>query len=292
MISNPTLNLKTPDIALILRDILDTAFKEDIGFGDITSASVLPDQFRTGVFIAKMDGVLSGTGAIEDGYQMLDTSVDVQLRKRDGDRVQAGDQIAEAKGSVGVLLTGERVILNILQHLSGIATQTAKVVDSMKGSNTRICDTRKTLPGLRALQKYAVRCGGGYNHRLRLDDGVIIKDNHIKAAGGICEAVEMVREQVGLMVNIEVECENKNQVREAIEVGADIIMLDNRTPEEATELCRLIPDNIIVELSGGINVETAKKYAYCGADYISIGALTHSVKALDISFNLLTDQDQ
>lgn len=292
MISHPSLKLKTPDIALILRDILDTAFKEDIGFGDITSSSVLPDQLRTGVFIAKMDGVLSGTGAIEDGYRMLNASVDVQLQKRDGDTVQAGDQIAEVKGPVGVLLTGERVILNILQHLSGIATQTAKVVDAMKGSNTRICDTRKTLPGLRALQKYAVRCGGGYNHRLRLDDGVIIKDNHIKAAGGIREAVEMLQEQVGLMVNIEVECENENQVREAIEAGADIIMLDNRTPEEATELCRLIPDNIIVELSGGINVEIAKKYAYCGADYISIGALTHSVKALDISFNLLTDQDQ
>lgn len=291
MISHPSLKLKTPDIALILRDILDTAFKEDIGFGDITSSSVLPDQLRTGVFIAKMDGVLSGTGAIEDGYRMLNASVDVQLQKRDGDRVQAGDQIAEAKGPVGVLLTGERVILNILQHLSGIATQTAKVVNAMKGSNTRICDTRKTLPGLRALQKYAVRCGGGYNHRLRLDDGVIIKDNHIKAAGGIREAVEMVLEQIGLMVNIEVECENEHQVREAIEAGADIIMLDNRTPEEATELCRLIPDNIIVELSGGISVETAKKYAYCGADYISIGALTHSVKALDISFNLLTDQD-
>lgn len=279
--------IDTPDIRFLLREILETGFKEDFGSGDVTSSSVLSHTLQKGFFTVKKPGVLSGIEAVGVGYHMLDHSVDVNLLKMDGDPVQPGDHIAEVEGPVQVLLTGERVILNVLQHLSGIASYTAKTVEAMKGSSTRICDTRKTLPGLRTLQKYAVRCGGGFNHRLRLDDGVMIKDNHIKAAGGIRQAVQAAKKNTGLMVKIEVECESAEQVREAVEAGVDIIMLDNRTPEEVMELCREIPDHIIVELSGGIDAETAGQYARCGADYLSIGALTHTVQALDISFNLL-----
>lgn len=273
-------------ILLELRKVLETALKEDLGFGD-TTGEILPAGFTVkGKFSAKSEGILAGTAAIETGYALLDDSVEVQVLKGDGERVRPGDVIAEVRGSARSLLACERVILNLIQHLSGIATSTAVAVDALKGSSTRICDTRKTLPGLRALQKYAVRCGGGFNHRMRLDDGIMIKDNHIKAAGGIPEAVESARKKTGLMVKIEVECETRDQVLQAVNAGADIIMLDNRTPEEAAELRRIIPENIIVELSGGIQPGTIGKYRDCGADYISIGALTHSVRALDISFNL------
>ena len=173
-----------------------------------------------------------------------------------------------------------------MQHLSGIATSTAEVVGLLDDELITITDTRKTLPGLRALQKYAVTCGGGKNHRFRLDDGVMIKDNHIKAAGSITKAVELVRENIGHMVKIEVETESKEQVLEAVKAGVDVIMLDNRTPEEVKKLVKLIPEEILVEVSGGINPNNIKGYKGCGANVISLGWLTHSVKALDISFNL------
>jgi nicotinate-nucleotide pyrophosphorylase (carboxylating) len=224
--------------------------------------------------------------AIRLGYDMLDPFVTTELLKADGDTVRKGDLIAKIGGPVRVLLAGERVILNVLQHMSGIATKTASAVNELEGSSTRICDTRKTLPGLRALQKYAVRCGGGYNHRMRLDDGIMIKDNHIAAAGSITQAVKIARKHAGLMVKIEVECETEEQVKEAVEAGADIIMLDNQTPESAADLCAIIPDNIIIELSGGMAPETVGNYKNCGAHYISMGSITHSVSALDISFVL------
>lgn len=273
-------------IAISLRKCLETGFEEDLGFGDITSSSVLPDTNTGGEFIAKADGVIAGIDAISLGYHVLDPSVHVTLLARDGDFVREGDRLAEVQGSVRSLLTGERVILNILQHMSGIASKTALAVKELQGSNTRVCDTRKTLPGLRALQKYAVRCGGGYNHRMRLDDGVMIKDNHITAAGSITKAVELARSQAGLMVKVEVECETEDQVKEAIAAGADIIMLDNQTPESAKRLCQMIPDPIITELSGGITAETIGKFKACGAHYISTGSVTHSVTAFDISFVL------
>lgn len=260
-------------------------FAEDTGFGDITS-SLLPDHSVTGYYTAKETGIISGIHAISTGYKLFDEMVKVNLHVDDGDVVQRGDRLAEAEGSVRTLLSGERVILNILQHMSGIATATAAAVRMLEGSKTRVCDTRKTLPGLRALQKYAVRCGGGFNHRLRLDDGVMIKDNHIAAAGSITRAVELARQQTGLMVKIEVECENGKQVEEAVRAGADIIMLDNQTPESAAGLCKVIPDHIMIELSGGITQDTIGKYKNSGADYISSGSITHSVKALDISFTL------
>lgn len=270
---------------LSLKQTLQTGFEEDFGFGDISSA-ILPEKLIKGEFIAKADGVISGIDSILLGYQILDETVEVQYLVSDGDRVEPGDCIARVDGSVRALLTSERVILNILQHMSGIATKTAMAVKELKGSNTRVCDTRKTLPGLRALQKYAVRCGGGYNHRMRLDDGVMIKDNHIAASGSITKAVELARKQIGLMVKVEVECETEAQVKEAIDAGADIIMLDNQTPESAKKLCEVIPDPIITELSGGITTETIGKFKDCGAHYISTGSVTHSVAAFDISFVL------
>lgn len=265
---------------------LETGFSEDIGFGDISSALLPEDKIVEGSFISKEEGVLAGVSAISIGYQMLDDAVQVTMLRNDGDAVKAGDLIATISGSACSILCGERVILNIVQHLSGIATKTAVAVKSVAGSGTRICDTRKTLPGLRSLQKYAVRCGGGFNHRMRLDDGVMIKDNHIAATGSITKAVEAARSSAGLMVKVEVECETEAQVKEAVKAGADIIMLDNNTPEQAAELIKLIPDSIIIELSGGITAETAGEYKNCGADYISLGTLTHSVTALDISFVL------
>ena len=273
-------------VTLSLKQMLTSAFQEDMGFGDLTVDSILSDSDEAGVFIAKAPGVLAGLRSIRLGYQILDPAVSVNLLKTDADPVKPGDVIAEVEGPVSALLTGERVILNMIQHLSGIATATAGAVEAVGENGPRICDTRKTLPGLRSLQKYAVRCGGGFNHRFRLDDGVMIKDNHIAAAGSIRAAVEAVRSRVGLMVRVEVECETREQVVEAVEAGADIIMLDNKSPEEVVALRREIPPQILVELSGGITTETVGRYRETGADYISLGSLTHSVTALDISFNL------
>lgn len=270
-----------------LRSLLKKAFKEDLGFGDLTSSTIFSaDKYSTGTFTVKDAGVVAGLAIIEEGYHQLDRSIEVSLFRQDGSHVEPGDVIAEVHGPTAYLISGERVILNLLQHLGGIATATARAVKALDNAQIRICDTRKTLPGLRMLQKYAVWCGGGFNHRYRLDDGVMIKDNHIAAAGSITEAVQQVREKVGLMVRIEVETETKEQVLEAVEAGADIIMLDNQSPEEAKELAALVPEHIITELSGGITEQTIGAYKNSNVDYISLGYLTHSVTALDISFNL------
>ena len=218
----------------------------------------------------------------------MEEDVNVNLLKKDGDSVDIKERIAEVEGPTQVLLSAERVILNLVQHLSGIATSTAEVIRFLDDPTIEIVDTRKTLPGLRVLQKYAVTCGGGKNHRFRLDDGVMIKDNHIKAAGSITKAVELVRSNIGHMVKIEVETESEDQVLEAVTAKADVIMLDNRTPKEIKELVKLIPDEILVEVSGGITPNTISSFKDCGADVISLGWLTHSVKAMDISFNLNT----
>ncbi|MFD2531199.1 carboxylating nicotinate-nucleotide diphosphorylase [Gracilimonas halophila] len=272
---------------LELRKILENAFTEDIGMGDLTSESIFSaDNKGTGIYTAKADGTLSGLAAIETGYLLLDPNVQVTLFKRDGDSVEKGDEIAKVTGSIRTLLTGERVILNLIQHLSGIATSTKEVISLLDDPDITVTDTRKTLPGLRALQKYAVRCGGGKNHRFRLDDGVMIKDNHIKAAGSISAAVDLVRKNSGHMVKIEVETENRAQVEDAVSARVDVIMLDNRTPKEVKEFREIIPAEIILEVSGGINPQNIGGFNNCGADVISLGWLTHSVKAFDISFNL------
>ena len=269
------------------QEIIEDALKEDLGMGDLTTESVFSNSDRSyGAFKAKADGILSGLDVLMFVYEVLDGDVSVKLVKKDGDAVKRGEIIAKVEGSVRALLSGERVILNLIQHMSGIATSTYEVVSLLDDGSITITDTRKTLPGLRALQKYAVTCGGGKNHRFRLDDGIMIKDNHIKAAGSIAKAVELVRENVGHMVKIEVETETKQQIEEAIKAGVDVIMLDNRTPAEVKEFVSIIPEGIIVEVSGGITPDNIADYKGCGANVISLGWLTHSVKALDISFNL------
>ncbi len=270
-----------------LRRIIEDALSEDLGMGDLTTNAIFDSNEKaTGIFTAKAPGVLAGLEVIKETYQLLGDETSIDFKKNDGDPVSKGEEIATVHGSVRTLLTGERVILNLVQHMSGIATQTADLVNKLNDPSISVVDTRKTLPGLRVLQKYAVTCGGGKNHRFRLDDGIMIKDNHIKAAGSIKEAIVKVRSNIGHMVKIEVETESKTQVLEAVEHGADVIMLDNRTPEEVKEMVSIIPDSIIVEISGGITSENISSYKGCGANVVSVGALTHSVKALDISFNL------
>ena len=274
-------------ISIHLKEIIQEALKEDIGMGDLTSGSIFSSEHKSkGTFIAKSEGIVAGLEALTNAYNILGDDVEVVLHKKDGDKVLKKDVVATVEGSTRVLLSAERVILNIVQHLSGIATSTSEVINLLNDESITVTDTRKTLPGLRALQKYAVLCGGGKNHRFRLDDGVMIKDNHIKAAGSITKAVERVRSNIGHMVKIEVETESKDQVLEAVDANVDVIMLDNRTPAEIKELAKVIPDNITVEVSGGITPETINNFRGCGADVISLGWLTHSVKALDISFNL------
>lgn len=272
--------------SLMLKNIIQAALNEDIGFGDLSSRIFGKCDRSAGTFTAQDRGIFAGGMIITEVFRMLDSKIETHLLVDDGDAVTPGDKIANVQGAVSSLLSGERVILNLIQHLSGIATATRKAVDALGDSHTRVCDTRKTLPGLRMLQKYAVRCGGGYNHRFRLDDGVIIKDNHIKASGGIAGAVQKIRKTVGPTVRIEVETETREQVLEAVEAGVDIIMFDNRTPDEVRELVKLVPETTITEISGGITPETIGLYRDTGVDYISMGSLTHSVTALDISFNL------
>lgn len=267
-----------------LRKMLEEFFMEDVGDKDLTSHAIFPPvQNGSGVFIAKESGIIAGLDIIQHAYHLLDPKLEISLHYTDGDYVQKGERFAEVRGSVRNILTGERVILNLLQRMSGIATLTNQCVETLNDSSIQICDTRKTTPGLRMLEKYAVTVGGGKNHRNGLYDGVMIKDNHISYAGSITKAVEKARKALGHMVKIEVETESKEAVLEAVEAQADVIMFDNRTPEEVKEFAKLVPSSIITEASGGINLKTLATYAGTGVHYISIGALTHSVKALDIS---------
>lgn len=271
----------------LFKHIIEKELIEDLGMGDLTTHAIFTSTDRAkGTFTSKASGIIAGMAAIELTYSFFGTDVTIKSQKKDGNHVQIGEVIAEVEGPVISLLSGERVILNMLQHLSGIATSTSELVQLLDDPSIAIVDTRKTLPGLRGLQKYAVKCGGGRNHRFRLDDGIMIKDNHIKAAGSITKAVELAKDNTGHMVSIEVETETKEQVLEAVKAGAHVIMLDNRSPEEIRELIEIIPDDIVVEVSGGINPKNIADYKGCGADVISVGWITHSVKALDISFNL------
>lgn len=269
---------------LKLKQLLEQFFIEDIGDRDVTSDLILSDYEQgTLTFIAKEDGVFSGRDVIDTGFSLLDESASVQLYKNEGDFFFIGEELARITGSMSALLKGERVVLNLVQRMSAIATQAKLAVQILEGTKTKPCDTRKTTPGLRMLEKYAVRCGGAFNHRYGLYDTVMIKDNHISFAGSISKAVQLAKSKVGHTVKIEVETESPEQVREAVEAGADIIMFDNRTPEQIRELISLVPPQIITEASGGINLENLSSYRDCGVDYISLGSLTHSVRALDIS---------
>ncbi|WP_223702891.1 carboxylating nicotinate-nucleotide diphosphorylase [Sutcliffiella deserti] len=270
-----------------LQDMLRHFFKEDFGERDLTSDALFgEDHLGRGEFIAKENGVFVGIAILQEAYRLLDPATKLTLLKKDGEKVEKGEVLATVEGKMGVLLSGERVILNLLQRLSGIATLTAQAVETLDSDTTKICDTRKTTPGLRMLEKYAVTCGGGFNHRFGLYDGVMIKDNHIEFAGSISEAVKRTRQKIGHMVKVEVETETKEQVIEAVEAGADIIMFDNRTPEEIKEFIPLVPERIITEASGGITLENIATYRDTGVHFISLGFLTHSVRSLDISFNV------
>ena len=268
---------------LKLKKQLEQFLDEDIGNGDVTNCIFDPLETGEIIFLAKEDGIFCGREVIRTGYNILDHGSNVNIYVQDGQRIQKGQTIGAVNGSIANLLQGERVILNIIQRMSGIATQTARAVATLNSTDTKICDTRKTTPGLRMLEKYAVRCGGGHNHRFGLDDGAMIKDNHIAFAGSITKAVEHVRKHTGHMINIEVETETKEQVIEAVESGVDIIMFDNRQPEEIKEWINLVPDKIITEASGGITLDNLASYKHTGVDYISLGFLTHSVASLDIS---------
>lgn len=268
---------------LKLRLQIEQFFLEDIGDRDVTSESIFGDEMGEIVFIAKDNGIFCGEDVIRTGFPILDDRVEIDLKVTDGDRIEIGQVFATVKGKVSSLLQGERVVLNLVQRMSGIATQTNEAVSILDSKHTKITDTRKTTPGLRMLEKYAVQCGGGVNHRFGLYDAVMIKDNHISFAGSITKAVEKARSELGHMVKIEVETETKEQVIEAVAAKADVIMFDNRTPEEIKAWIGLVPSEIKTEASGGINFANLASYSDTGVDVISLGFLTHTVKALDIS---------
>ncbi|EOC1396750.1 carboxylating nicotinate-nucleotide diphosphorylase [Listeria monocytogenes] len=272
--------------SILMNQAIQAFLLEDIGQYDLSAETVSPrDTMGEGVFLAKETGILCGISIPPKVYELLGGNIQFEAYKKDGDWVQKGDIIASVTAPVRTLLSGERVILNLMQRMSGIASQTNFAVKQLDDSAIRICDTRKTAPGLRAFDKYAVQTGGGFNHRNGLYDGVMLKDNHIAFSGGITSAVSTVREKLGHMVKIEVETETAEQVKEAVQAGADIIMFDNRTPEEIKQLVKLVPPHITTEISGNITLENIHRYKGSGANYISLGSLTHSVRAFDISFN-------
>ena len=266
---------------------------EDIGRGDITTqACVSDDVSAQGRFLAKENLVVCGIVVAEAVFIHLDEeSPEIEAFANEGEEVSAGTVFATLKGYADVLLTGERVALNLLQRMSGVATLTRAYVNAVEGTSAQIVDTRKTTPGLRMLEKYAVTVGGGKNHRFGLDDGVLIKDNHIALAGGITEAVVKAKQKVGHLHKIEVEISNWAQLREALEAGADIVLLDNQTPEEAAKLvqmARQINPAVLLEASGGMDLDRVRSFAEAGVDLISVGRLTHSARAVDISFKIQT----
>lgn len=275
------LNLRSLD------PLIDLAFEEDIGIGDITTeATVPPAQEGIGTLIAKSDGIVAGLPVAERVFAKLDETLLFRGLVIDGDAVKMGTPIAEVQGSAKTILIGERTALNFLQRLSGIATLTAQFVEAVAGYDTKIVDTRKTAAGWRAVQKYAVRVGGGQNHRFGLYDGVLIKDNHIVAAEGIGNAVQRARQLVPHTARIEVEVETLDQVDEALKAGADILLLDNMPPDIMKGVVQEVGDLAVTEASGGITLDKVKTVAAAGVDLISVGALTHSAMPMDISLTL------
>ena len=268
-------------------EVIRTALQEDIHYLDTTTDLMIPADARASArFLAKAEGVVCGLVVALRVFALLDDAFEAEVYLPEGSHVSPGDLIARVKGHTRALLEGERTALNLLQHMSGIATATAKAVEKVRGTRAVITDTRKTLPGLRALQKYAVTVGGGKNHRFNLSDGAMLKDNHIDAAGGIPQAVAAIREKLGHMVKLEVETRNLDEVRQALDAGADIIMLDNMDCPSMAEAVRIVDGRALLEASGGIREETLRPVAETGVDIISIGALTHSVTALDISMKI------
>jgi len=273
-----------------LNELIREWLAEDLGIGDITSAATIPaDHESIGIIHMKDSGVVAGLPVAEAVFRLVDDRLKFRALVSDGTRVSPGDVIARVHGNTRSILSGERLALNLLQRMSGIATKTDEFVSQISGMNVRLVDTRKTTPGHRMLEKYAVRVGGGYNHRYGLSDAVMIKDNHIKAAGGIGQAIRAARQAIPHTMKIEVETESLEQVQEAVEAGADIIMLDNMMipmMEEAVRYIKSRAPHVIVEASGGVTLQTVRQIASTGVDVISVGGLTHSVRALDISLDL------
>lgn len=267
-----------------LRRLIEQALEEDVGAGDITTNAVL-NGGETGRAraVAKADLIVAGIDVFQEVFAVVDEGISVTVRRHNGEDARRGDVLAEVTGPLAGILTGERVALNFLQRMCGIATLTRRYVEAVQGTQARILDTRKTVPGLRLLDKLAVRMGGGENHRFGLYDGVLIKDNHIAAAGGIAEAVARVRAGVPPAMRVEVETRSREDVVEALEAGADMIMLDNMGPEEMREAVALVAGRVPLEASGNMTLATVGDAARTGVDYISVGALTHSVAAADIS---------
>lgn len=273
---------------LYIDDLIRSTLKEDMPLGDITTDNLIDEASTSkAVFIAKEDGIVAGLDVSERVFKLLDKDIEFIKKVQDGVFVKNGTVIAEIEGNSRAMLKAERTALNFLQHLSGIATKTSQFCDKVKGLPVKIVDTRKTTPGLRFLEKYAVKIGGGSNHRFCLSDGVLIKDNHIKAAGGIANAITLAKNSIPHTIKIEVETESIEQVTEALDNKADIIMLDNMSLEVMSQAVKLINKRALVEASGNVSLDTVYNIACTGVDIISVGSLTHSVKAFDVSMRFI-----
>ena len=275
-------------MALNADELILSALREDITSEDITTNSVMREyQLGEVELICKQDGVIAGLDVFKRTFELLDSKTEVTFTKKYGDTVKNGDKIGVVRGDIRVLLSGERTALNYLQRMSGIATYTRSIADLLKGSKTKLLDTRKTTPNMRVFEKYAVKVGGGYNHRYNLSDGILLKDNHIGAAGGVKEAVQMAKEYAPFVRKIEIEVENIDMLKEALDAGADIIMLDNMSVEDMKEAVKLVSGKAETECSGNVTKENVERLVDIGVDYISSGALTHSSPILDLSLKNL-----
>lgn len=277
---------RTPPQHLVEKAVA-AALAEDLGdAGDITTTATIPaDAAIQGVIAARKSGVIAGVDLARATFQQMDASIDIRIENADGARASAGDRVISIAGPARAILSAERVALNFLSHLSGVATATNALVEAVKGTNAKIVCTRKTTPGLRAFEKYAVRCGGGYNHRFGLYDAVMIKDNHIAASGGLEKALKAARDAVGHMVKIEVEIDRLDQLEAALGGGADIVMLDNMSPDDMRAAVAANKGRIVLEASGNVTVETARAIAETGVDIISSGWITHSAPILDLGLD-------
>ena len=272
----------------LIQDLIHKALAEDIGSGDVTTtATLLGDEQGVALATAKAALVVAGSAVFAAVFRTHDPALTVTLRKRDGECAEPGETLAEVEGPLASILTAERVALNLFQRMCGIATQTRRFCDAVAGTKARVLDTRKTVPGLRILDKYAVRAGGGHNHRFALYDGVLIKDNHITAAGGIGPAIQRCRERISHTLKIEIEVKNLAELKEAIAAGADAILLDNMGLKEMGQAVRQVAGKVPLEASGNMTLERIREVADLGVDLISVGALTHSVEAADISLNVM-----
>ena len=275
-------------MALNADELILSALREDITSEDITTNSVMREyQLGEVELICKQDGVIAGLDVFKRTFELLDSKTEVTFTKKDGDTVKNGDKIGVVRGDIRVLLSGERTALNYLQRMSGIATYTRSIADLLKSSKTKLLDTRKTTPNMRVFEKYAVKVGGGYNHRYNLSDGILLKDNHIGAAGGVKEAVQMAKEYAPFVRKIEIEVENLDMLKEALDAGADIIMLDNMSVEDMKEAVKLVSGKAETECSGNVTKENVERLVDIGVDYNSSGALTHSSPILDLSLKNL-----